>query len=412
MKTKISRCKGKDNAYVAAQDVEHVRPLFEVACWPMLATLAVLLETQEQAQSVELCIEGFKHCIRIAARFDMETERDAFVSSLAKFTYLTTIKEMKQKNIECIKALLAIGLSEGNNLGPSWQYVLHCISQLERLQLIGMRTRQDFQFFQGDEEAAASPGHASRSSSTAGSQVLKRRAYGTGVSALMSIGQDDRQIEQVNSESVLNQVDGAQIELLFNRSASLGSGAIVHFVTQLARVSKEELALHDQPRIFSLQKLVEGADYNMNRIRLVWQRIWKVLSTHVVEVISHPNIRVSMYAVDSLRQLANKFLEKDELSNYNFQAEFLRPFEVVITTQSGVSKDVKELIIQIISQMVQKNLNNIKSGWKTVFHILHASAQDSSTEAVVKLAFPIIEKVLEPDFYHLFVGNFADGVRT
>ena len=30
--------------------------------------------------------------VRIAARFDMDTERDAFVSSLAKFTYLTTIK--------------------------------------------------------------------------------------------------------------------------------------------------------------------------------------------------------------------------------------------------------------------------------------------------------------------------------
>merc|ERR1719281_1585956 len=113
----------------------------------MLATLAVLLETQEQASSVELCIEGFKHCIRIASRFDMDMERDAFVSSLAKFTYLTTVKEMKQKNIECIKALFSIGLSEGNNLGPCWVYILHCISQLERLQLIGTRARQDFQFF-------------------------------------------------------------------------------------------------------------------------------------------------------------------------------------------------------------------------------------------------------------------------
>jgi brefeldin A-inhibited guanine nucleotide-exchange protein len=91
MKQKVSR--NKNNSYVAAQDVEHVRPLFEVACWPMLATLAVLLEMQEQPSSVELCIEGFKHCIRIAARFDMDTERDAFVSSLAKFTYLTTLKD-------------------------------------------------------------------------------------------------------------------------------------------------------------------------------------------------------------------------------------------------------------------------------------------------------------------------------
>jgi brefeldin A-inhibited guanine nucleotide-exchange protein len=187
----------------------------------------------------------------------------------------------------------------------------------------------------------------------------------------------------------------------------------VHFVTQLARVSKEELALPDQPRIFSLQKLVEVADYNMNRIRLVWSRIWKVLSSHFVEVILHPNQRVSMYAVDSLRQLANKFLEKDELSNYNFQAEFLRPFELVISsTQTAVNKDVKELIIQIIVQMVQKNRQNIKSGWKTVFHILHAAAQDSCNEAAAQMAFRVMSQVLEPDTYHLFVENFADGVRT
>lgn len=108
MKQKVM--KQTNSAYIVAQSVDHVRPLFEVACWPYLATLAVLLEMQDSARTVELCIEGFKHCIRIAARFDMETEREAFVSSLANFTLLTTVKEMKQKNIECIKALLAIGL--------------------------------------------------------------------------------------------------------------------------------------------------------------------------------------------------------------------------------------------------------------------------------------------------------------
>jgi len=410
MKQKVTN--NKRSTYMFAQSVEHVRPLFECACWPYLATLAVLLEMQDSSSSVELCIEGFKHCIRIAARFDMDTERDAFVSSLAKFTYLTTVKEMKQKNIECIKALLAIGLSEGNNLGPSWQYVLHCISQLERLQLIGNRARQDFQFFQGEDEVAQPPTTAvprSSSVSTSGNQVLKRRAHGLGVSALVSLGSDDRQVELVNSESIVSQIDSAQIELLFNRSTSLGDTAIVHFVQQLARVSKEELALADQPRIFSLQKLVEVADYNMNRIRLAWSRIWRVLSKHFVDVAGHPNIRVCMYAIDSLRQLAMKFLEKDELSNYNFQADFLRPFEVVMV--SNVSRDVKDLIVQIISNMVQGRIKNIKSGWKTVFHILHAAAQEHQNEDSVKIGFSIIEKVIE-QHYNLFVENFSEGVRT
>jgi len=407
MKQKV--LKNKDSKYVTAQNVEHVRPLFEVACWPMLATLAVLLEMQDAPQSVELCIEGFKHCIRIAARFDMDTERDAFVSSLAKFTYLTTLKEMKQKNIECIKALLSIGLSEGNNLGPSWQYVLHCISQLERMQLINIRARQDFQFFQEEEANAAAARGGARPD--AQSQVVKRRAYGTGVSALMAMGADDKQLELVNSESVMAQIDAAQIDLLFNRSASLASGAIVHFVTQLARVSKEELAVPEQPRIFSLQKLVEVADYNMGRIRIVWSKIWRVLAQHFIEAASHPNIKVCMYAIDSLRQLSMKFLEKDELSNYNFQVEFLRPFETVMLTSQGVSKEVKEYIVSIISTMVQSRITNIKSGWKIVFHILRAAAQEHNTKAVPRSAFIVVDTVVQ-HHYEIFVENFSDGVRA
>eukprot|EP00930_Biecheleria_cincta_P093702 TRINITY_DN8420_c0_g1_i1.p1 TRINITY_DN8420_c0_g1~~TRINITY_DN8420_c0_g1_i1.p1 ORF type:complete len:1819 (+),score=462.05 TRINITY_DN8420_c0_g1_i1:712-5457(+) len=410
----------KNSTYVTAQSVEHVRPLFEVACWPYLATLAVLLEMQDNAQSIELCIEGFKHCIRIAARFDMDTERDAFVSSLAKFTYLTTIKEMKQKNIECIKALLSIGLSEGNNLGPSWLYVLTCISQLERLQLIGTRgARQDFQFFQAEEEVSTPGGMANKPhASTSGPQVLKRRSHGLGVSALVSMGQEDRQVELVNSESVVAQIDAAQIDSLFNKSTLLTPQAVVHFVAQLARVSKEELALADQPRIFSLQKLVEVADYNMNRMRVVWNRIWKVLSNHFVEVANHQNIRVSTYALDSLRQLTMKFLEKDEMTGYNFQAEFLRPFEIIIVgtpSSAGgtVHKDIKEYIVQIVQYMTGASFKHIRSGWKTVFHICAAVTADPSTrEETVQDAFSIVEKVMEDRHYHLFAENFTEGVRT
>ena len=41
-----------------------------------------------------------------------------------------------------------------------------------------------------------------------------------------------------------------------------------------------------------------------------------------------------MYSVDSLRQLAMKFLEHDELANSTFQNDFLRPF-VIVMRQSG-----------------------------------------------------------------------------
>lgn len=46
----------------------------------------------------------------------------------------------------------------------------------------------------------------------------------------------------------------------------------------------DELASAHQPRMFSLQKIVEISYYNMNRIRLQWSRIWQVIGDHFNKV--------------------------------------------------------------------------------------------------------------------------------
>jgi brefeldin A-inhibited guanine nucleotide-exchange protein len=61
--------------------------------------------------------------------------RNAFVTALSTFTLLKNAREMKQKNIDCIKALLALAHSEGNYLKGTWRVVLDCCSQLNHLQV-------------------------------------------------------------------------------------------------------------------------------------------------------------------------------------------------------------------------------------------------------------------------------------
>ena len=78
--------------------------------------------------------------------------------------------------------------------------------------------------------------------------------------------------------------------------------------------------------------------------RLVWSRIWAVLSDFFVEVGCHANLQVAMYGIDSMRQLAMKFLERDELANFSFQNDFLRPFVVVMRQSKAV--EIRELIIR------------------------------------------------------------------
>lgn len=55
----------------------------------------------------------------------MATERSTFVTSLSKFTLLDSLREMRPKNIESIKALINLAHSQGNYLQESWAQVLH-----------------------------------------------------------------------------------------------------------------------------------------------------------------------------------------------------------------------------------------------------------------------------------------------
>ena len=80
-----------------------------------------------------------------------------------------------------------------------------------------------------------------------------------------------------NSELIVNNIDPNKIDLIIQRSVNLDPDAIIDFITSLCRVSKEELDDVDNPRKFSLQKVVEVADFNMGRIRFVWTKIWKTL---------------------------------------------------------------------------------------------------------------------------------------
>lgn len=209
-----------------------------------LAGISGPLQATDSLETVELCLDGFKYAIRIAAFFDMELERNAFVTTLAKFTFLNNLGEMKAKNMEAIKALLDVALSEGNYLKGSWRDVLMCVSQLEHMQLIG-------------------------SSGPDGGK-----------------GRSKRPAEELANESRSTHIT-VSADMVFSLSHQLSGSAIVNFVQALSDVSWEEIqssGLSETPRLFSIRKLVEICYYNMNRIRLEWVNIWSILGEHFNQV--------------------------------------------------------------------------------------------------------------------------------
>ena len=360
--------------FYSASRLEHVRFMFEVAWMPFLAGISAPLQESDDLDTVNLCLDGLKAAIRIVCLFDMELERNAFVTTLAKFTFLNNVAEMKPKNVEAIKALLEIAVTDGNYLKASWKDVLTCVSQLERMQLL-----------------------------SSGLEVSDGRR-----SAATSKNSSKRPTEDVAEESRSSQVTVAA-DMVFSTSKNLSGSAIIDFVQALSEVSWEEIqssGTSTRPRLFSLQKLVEISYYNMGRIRLEWSNIWLILGEHFNQVCCHNSPNVSFFALDALRQLAMNFLEKEELTHFRFQKDFLKPFEYTIVHNKN--SDAREMVLQCLQQMLQARVQNLRSGWRTIFSVFSA-ASHVLTERVANYAFELVSLVYNQHFSLVVkYGSFSD----
>uniref|UniRef100_A0A674F3G7 SEC7 domain-containing protein n=1 Tax=Salmo trutta TaxID=8032 RepID=A0A674F3G7_SALTR len=375
--------------FTSATHLDHVRPMFKLAWTPFLAAFSVGLQDCDDTEVASLCLEGIRCAIRIACIFTIQLERDAYVQALARFTLLTAssgISEMKQKNIDTIKTLITVAHTDGNYLGNSWHEILKCVSQLELAQLIGTGVKA--RYISGTVPAK-------------GGLLASLREQASDSSDFFSL--------HIVCLAVGGHVDRKQIASI---QESIGeTSSQIDFVRWLCAVSMDELASPTHPRMFSLQKIVEISYYNMGRIRLQWSRIWEVIGNHFNKVGCNSNEDVAIFAVDSLRQLSMKFLEKGELANFRFQKDFLRPFEHIM--KKNRSPTIRDMVVRCIAQMVNSQAGNIRSGWKNIFSVFHLAASDQD-ESIVELAFQttgyIVTNVFEKHF-PATIDSFQDAVK-
>ncbi|KAL4180654.1 hypothetical protein AMTRI_Chr12g233700 [Amborella trichopoda] len=354
---------GKRGVFYTAHQIELVRPMLEAVGWPLLAAFSVTMEDSDNKPRVLLCMEGFRSGIHLARVLGMDTMRYAFLTSLVRFTFLHAPKDMRSKNVEALRTLLLLCDVETESLQDTWNAVLECVSRLEYI--------------------TSTPSIAA------------------------TVMQGSNQISRDSVLLSLRELAGKPSEQVFLNSVKLPSDSVVEFFTALCGVSAEELK-QTPARVFSLQKLVEISYYNMARIRMVWARIWSVLSVQFITAGSHHDEKIAMYAIDSLRQLGMKYLERAELTNFTFQNDILKPF--VVLMRNSRSESIRSLIVDCIVQMIKSKVGSIKSGWRSVFMIFTAAADDE-IEPIVESAFENVEQVILEHFDQVVGDCFMDCVN-
>jgi brefeldin A-inhibited guanine nucleotide-exchange protein len=358
--------------------------MWTVSWAPILPALSIFFEKTEDLEAAKSCLEGFKHAIHLSAMFDMHVQRDTFVNALSKFTGLANLTEMKDKNVEAIQLMISIAQTEGNFLKSTWSVFLNAMSKVDRL--INKDNHQNL--------------------TNTKNTVRKSPSFKMDRKVSMDIGSIDN-IDQYNSAFLSSRVDVILIDKLYQRSTSLENDAIVEFVKCLCEVSSDEIFSQNDSRTYSLHKLIEVAYYNIDRMKLVWGKIWSSVSQHFIDVAcKHDNHSMIMGAIDSLRQLSMRFLEQPEDSNFHFQRDFMKPFVHIINESKN--PEIRVLIVEICNRMILSRGDNLRSGWKSIFNVFQTAASDKGI--VLECAFNNMDVIMKDHFDRIIIA-FPDFVK-
>lgn len=407
----LNKTKEKNNIGVfhAASHVEHVKSIFETLWMSFLAALTPPFKDYDDLETTNKCLDGLKISIRISATFGIEYARKSFIGALVQFCNLQNLEEIKIKNVNAVIVLLEVALAEGNFFRESWKDVLLVVSQVERLQLIskGIDRESVPDVAQAKFASHRVSFESTRSNSTSFFEKWTKKATPSELA-------QEKHYNQSLSPEISKFISSSELVVLmdniFTQSSKLSGNAIVDFIKALTDVSLEEVESSQDartPRMFSLQKMIDVCYYNMDRIKVEWTPIWAVMGAGFNKIATNPNLAVVFFAIDSLRQLSMRFLDIEELSGFEFQSDFLKPFEYIV--QNSGNTEVQTMIIECFRNFILTKSSKIKSGWKPILESLQYTAQSPNEAIVYKTYTLACNDIVANHFESVFAQESAFG---
>lgn len=407
----LNKSKGKNDSgvFFAASHVEHVRSIFETLWMSFLAALTPPFKDYDDVETTNKCLDGLKISIKISSTFGIEYARQSFIGALVQFCNLQNLEEIKIKNVNAIIVLLEVALTEGNYFKGSWKDVLLVVSQVERLQLISRGIDRESV---PDVAQARVANHrvsfeSTRSNPTSFFDKWTKKAT---PSELAQEKHHNQNLSPEISKFISSSELVVLMDNIFTQSSRLSGNAIIDFIKALTDVSLEEIESSQDastPRMFSLQKMIDVCYYNMDRIKVEWTPIWAVMGAAFNKIATNSNLAVVFFAIDSLRQLSMRFLDIEELSGFEFQSDFLKPFEYIV--QNSGSTEVQTMIVECFRNFILTKSAKIKSGWKPILESLQYTAQCQTESIVLKTYTLASNDIVGNHFESVFAQEGAFG---
>ena len=343
--------------YVMGVDNDNIRNLLESSWSNFFSTYSILLAETTDGDIIKYIFLMARTC----GILKLNTAVEAYINAIIGITNINDNREIK--NAELIEKLITFIRINGQYIRTGWNIILETISKIDYY------LNTDKEYIKED---------------------LKHKPSMKNIEKEIAI---NLQKKDILSKHITDMIyDG-----IFSKTNTFDEETIINFVTCLCAISKSELTEYYHKRVFSLVKLSEVADFNIFRIQIEWVKIWKLIGEHFVYVITHiVEQNIWQNALDNLKQIIGKLLLKKDLSIYNFQMDFFKPFIIIFKQTKGIPER-GQFLINYIYFIVGQYGQNIHSGWIVIFRILKEALQRNDPK-MNELVLQTLQKISEESF--------------
>ena len=334
------------DSYLTGVDNDNIKNLLEFSWSNFFSIYSQLLTEGNDDKNIQIYIENILLMARTSGILKLNTAAEAYINAIINMTNINDNREIGIKNILAIQSLVNFIINSGQYIRTGWLIILQIISKIEYY------LNTDKEYIKDD---------------------LKKRPS-------MKNREKEISINFQKKEIISKNISDAVCDSIFSKTDKFDEESIIDFVTSLCSVSKSELTEYHHRRVFSLLKLSEVADFNIYRIQVQWVKIWTLIGDHFVYVISNCKEQsIWQNALDNLKQIIGKLLQKQDLSIYNFQMDFFKPFEIIFKQTEGIPER-GQFVINYIHFIVGQYGRNIHSGWIVIFRILKEGFQRNDSK--------------------------------
>ncbi|XP_053204824.1 protein MON2 homolog isoform X2 [Panonychus citri] len=257
------------------------------------------------------------------------------------------------KNLQCMKAILAVAHSYGFVLGSSWHLILTTLQHLAWILDLKPTTGGSLKVGKPGTEAGASTSSLITTAAMSDLPVLS-----------------------------------AMLSRLFESSQELDDSALLHLVEALCKLSNEamEMAYNNrEPSLFAVAKMLETGLVNLKRYKI----FWKPMTDHLLQVCQHPQSKMREWGAEALTCLVKNALTLKDLE-IGEKFKFLDQLQAMSFINHV---DIRQKQLDCVIQILQSSGDTISEGWPQILEII-GSINENQSENLIRIAFQCLQLII------------------